>query len=45
MKPRFISKECQLRTDLTFDDRSKKPTAKLNPASWIAGLQGVIIVL
>jgi hypothetical protein len=30
-----------MRIDLTFDDRLKKPTAKMNPASWIARLQGV----
>jgi hypothetical protein len=34
-------KEYQLRLDLTFDDRLKKPTAKMNPVSWIAPLQGV----
>jgi hypothetical protein len=38
VKPRFIRKECQLRIDVTFDDR---PTTKTNPASWIAWLQGV----
>jgi hypothetical protein len=40
VKPRFIRRECQLRIDLTFDDRLQKPTAKMNPASWIT-LQGV----
>jgi hypothetical protein len=28
VKPRFIRKECQLRIDLTFDDRLEKPTGK-----------------
>jgi hypothetical protein len=36
VKPRFIRKVCQLRIELTFDDRLYKPTAKMNPASWIA---------
>jgi hypothetical protein len=41
LKPRFIRKECQLRIDLTFDDRLYKPAVKMNPANWIAQLQGV----
>jgi hypothetical protein len=41
VKPRFVRKECQLPIDLTFDDRLQKPTAKMNPVSWIARLQGV----
>jgi hypothetical protein len=40
-KPRFIEKECKLLIDLPFDDRLQKPTAKMNPASCIARLQGV----
>jgi hypothetical protein len=27
--------------DLTFDDRPQKPTAKINPASWIERPQDV----
>jgi hypothetical protein len=27
--------------DLSFDDRLQKPTAKLNPASWIARPKGL----
>jgi hypothetical protein len=38
MKTRFISNECQLLIDLTFDDRLQKPTAKMNPAIWIERL-------
>jgi hypothetical protein len=41
MKPRFIRKECQFLIDLTFDDRLQKPTARMNPANWMALLQGV----
>jgi hypothetical protein len=41
VEPRFNRKECQLRIDLSFDDRLQKPAAKVNPASWIARLQGV----
>jgi hypothetical protein len=41
VKTRFIREECQLRIGLTFDDRLSKLTAKMNPASWIARLQGM----
>jgi hypothetical protein len=40
-EPRFIRKQCQLRIDVTFGDRLHKPTAKTNPARWMARLQGV----
>jgi hypothetical protein len=39
MKPRLIRKECQLRINPIFNDRLYKPTAKMNPASWISRLQ------
>jgi hypothetical protein len=41
VKPFFIRKECQLRIDFTFDEGLWKPTAKMNPASWITRLQGL----
>jgi hypothetical protein len=42
VKPHFIRKECQLLIDITFNNRLQKPTAKMNPASWTARLQGVV---
>jgi hypothetical protein len=41
VKPRFIGKECQMRIDLTFEDRLWKSTAKRNSATWNARLQGM----
>jgi hypothetical protein len=45
VKPRFIRKECQLRINFIFNDKQLKPTAIVNPANWIARLQGVLALL
>jgi hypothetical protein len=45
VKPRYIRKEYQLQIDLTFDNRLQKPTAKMNPATWITAKHAWITVV